>query len=227
MLIPLTEASTRQLIPAIATGPQYRYCWGQPQDFLRRLLISVILAIGALLAEKILRISGEIALVVGILGGLYWWWGPIVRAAQRNYRLRRYRYAAFWEGEIVDLYRSQTRIGTEETVNSQGRLVLIDKLETRVNVELLDENDFELRLQVPIKNDYKKLRRGQLVQLLLFSNDPQLSKLEAYSDAYVPALNLWVSDYPYLSREAFKFTSARLISETEAARYDDRGRRRR
>ena len=42
MLVPLTRQSIEQIVPIIATGPQYAHYWGKWSDFLRRLFISVI-----------------------------------------------------------------------------------------------------------------------------------------------------------------------------------------
>ncbi|TAF39000.1 MAG: phosphate ABC transporter permease, partial [Oscillatoriales cyanobacterium] len=32
MLIPLTRETFQELIPAVATGAQYKYFWGKPPD---------------------------------------------------------------------------------------------------------------------------------------------------------------------------------------------------
>jgi len=42
MLVPLTRQSIEQIVPIIATGPQYAHYWGKWSDFLRRLFISII-----------------------------------------------------------------------------------------------------------------------------------------------------------------------------------------
>ncbi len=42
MLVPLTRQTFEEIIPLIATGPQYAYYWGKPSDFIRRLLISMV-----------------------------------------------------------------------------------------------------------------------------------------------------------------------------------------
>lgn len=77
MLIPLTRKTFETLIPAVATGPQYVYCWGKFPALLLRLLISiggvtVILLVGGLLGEGF----GFIRFLLGIATGLYWLWGP-------------------------------------------------------------------------------------------------------------------------------------------------------
>ena len=35
------------------------------------------------------------------------------------------------------------------------------------------------------------------------SYQQDLGKIAKYSDAYLPTVNLWVSDYPYLRRDVF------------------------
>ncbi|MEN9861697.1 MAG: hypothetical protein RLZZ515_2179, partial [Cyanobacteriota bacterium] len=42
MLIPLRPGELPRLIPAVATGPQFNACTGNPRKVLQRVLISVI-----------------------------------------------------------------------------------------------------------------------------------------------------------------------------------------
>ena len=42
MLLPLKPGELQRLIPAVASGPQFSYCSGSPQQLLQRLLISSI-----------------------------------------------------------------------------------------------------------------------------------------------------------------------------------------
>lgn len=77
MLVPLTRAKFEQLIPLIATGPQYKYYWGKFANFLQRLLISVVAATVVLLVKVILGLDFGLVFLVGLVGALYWLWGPV------------------------------------------------------------------------------------------------------------------------------------------------------
>ncbi len=221
MLVPLTDESFKQVIPAIATGEQYRYYWGSPQDFLQRLLVAVIGIVVAIAVGSFLPDFESVALILGLVTGLFWYWWPVCQASWRNREFRGYRYAGFWEGEVVDVFRSDRKVGTEETVDKTGRLVLIDKLETQLNLELEDENGFQARFRVPLKKEHKGIRRGMLAQMVVLSNDPRLGRIEKYTDVYLPEKDIWVSDYPYLKRDLFQFVAQRIIRQIETQRRRD------
>ena len=107
MLIPLRPGELPRLIPAVATGPQFNACTGNPEKVLRRVLISVIGAVITLLISQTLLFSsqfGPVFLLFGVVFALYLLWGPILEAGQKNAGLRRYPAAAIFEGEIADLY---------------------------------------------------------------------------------------------------------------------------
>ena len=97
MLIPLRPGELARLIPAVATGPQFNACTGNPRKVLQRVLISVIGAVIALLISQTLLFSsqfGPVFLMVGVVFALYLLWGPILEAGQKNSTLRRYPAAA-------------------------------------------------------------------------------------------------------------------------------------
>ena len=79
MLIPLRPGELERLIPAVATGPQFNACSGDPRTLLQRVLISVIGGVIALLISQTLLFSsklGPVMLVVGFVFLLYMLWGP-------------------------------------------------------------------------------------------------------------------------------------------------------
>ena len=214
MLIPLTREKFEELIPRFATGEQYRYTWGNLQDALRRLLISVVGVLVAFLLNALLPPSFAILeFLLGIVTGLYWLWSPIYWATLRNLEARRYQYAGFWHGEVWDVFPSEELVGTEETVNKRGELVVIENRERRLNLELGDDQGFSTMIQVPLQKTHRVIRRGDTAELVVLSNRPDLSRIAMVSDVYLSDYNLWVSDYPYLRRDVFGEVSARLGQE--------------
>ena len=216
MLIPLTRKTVETLIPAVATGDQYNHYWGKPQDLLKRLLISVtalivVLVIGAATRDN--EISGFCRFIFGIATGLYWFWYPIYGASLRNRTYRRYPYAGLWQGEVLDAFVTEELIGTEETVNKRGELVIVEDRERRINLEVGDESGFRTLVQAPFLRDHKTIYPGMPVQLLLLSQEKNLSRISKISDAYLPNRDLWVSDYPYLRRDTFLEVSQRVFAE--------------
>jgi hypothetical protein len=211
MLIPITRQKFEQLIPLIATGPQYVYFWGNFQVFLKRFLISVIAVVGVLILKFFLGPGFDgISLLIGIITALYWLWGPIYWATMRNLEMRRYKYSGFWRGEVVDVYVTEELIGKEETVNNKGELVIVENRERRLNVEVEDETGFTTRLQVPLRRIHKGITAGQIAEMLVVSDEPDLARIAKTSDIYIPRLDRWVSDYPYLQRETFTEVSRKL-----------------
>lgn len=211
MLVPITRQTFEQIIPIIATGPQYAYYWGKWPDFLRRLLISFVALTTVWLLGMLLG-KGAIAikLIIDIIAGLYWLWSPVYWASIRNGKARRLPYSGFWRGRILDAYITEELVGEEETVNKQGQLVIIENLEKRINLEIGDQNGFNATIQAPVRRIYKVIRPGDLAEALVLSRSPDLGNIAQISDVYLPEHNLWVGEYPYLRRDIFSQVSQEL-----------------
>lgn len=212
MLIPLTRKTFEEIVPAVATGAQYAHYWGKLSDLLRRVLISVVGIFAVVLLKALFFRQGfdEILLVFGISIGLYWLWGPILTASLQNIECRRYGYCGFWQGKVLDIYITEELVGTQENVNQRGDLVVMENRERCLNLEVGDELGFLTSLRVPLKRNHKAIDVGDLAELLVFSNRADLGRIAKTSDIYIPDHNLWVSDYPYLRRDAFIEVSRRI-----------------
>lgn len=225
MLVPLTRQKFEQLIPLIATGSQYKYYWGKFSDFLQRLLISVVIAAVILLAKVILRLSlGPVVFFLGLVGALYWLWGPVLWASLRNWKCRRYKYGGFFRGRVLDWWITEELLGKQETVNKRGDLVIVENREKRINLEVGDETGFTALLKAPLKVSHKVINPGQVAEMLVMSNRPDLSRIEEITDIYIPNRNLWVSDYPFLRQDFFNEVSRRIRDDREERREQRRRR---
>lgn len=217
MLISLTRKKFEALIPPYATAEQYRYCWGRSQDLLKRVLISVVGVVVVFALKFLLPVEFQLLeFLAGVIIGLYWLWAPIYLAWLRNSRYRRYKYSGFWRGRVEDVFITEDLIGTEETVNKKGELVIVENRERRLNIEVGDESGFVTRLQVPLQRDYKVIRPGDIAELIAMSNRPDLSSIAQVSDIYLPEADLWVSDYPYLCRDAFLDVSRQIEQQRKS-----------
>lgn len=211
MLIPLTRAKFEELIPLIATGPQYWYTAGRWQDFLRRALIAFVGVIllflfGALLGEG----ARGLVLLLQVVVGLYWFWSPIYVASVRNSRIRRLAYSGFWRGRVVDVYVTEESLGQLQTLDNRGRLVTVEDLQRCINVIAADREGFEVAILGKLERIHKNIVPGQIAEVLLFSHRSDLDPIVQISDAYFPQLDLWVGEYPYLQRESFRRLSEEL-----------------
>ncbi|NEQ27455.1 MAG: phosphate ABC transporter permease [Microcoleus sp. SIO2G3] len=218
MLVPITRQKFEQVVPILATGPQYAYFWGKFPDFIKRLLISVIavvvvLILGVALGEGF----NPVRLLLGIIAALYWLWAPIYWATMRNLEVRRYKYSGFWRGEVLDVFVTEELIGTEENVNNRGELLIVENRERRLNLDVGDETGFETQLQVQLRRTHKGIAPGQIAEMLVMSNQSDLGRIAKTSDVYIPSLNLWVSDYPYVQRDVFDQVSRQLGESRESA----------
>lgn len=228
MLIPITRQKFEQIVPIIATGQQYAYYWGKFRDFLKRLSISVV-AVVVILILGLLFGPGfnSIRLLLWIIAGLYWWWGPIYWATMRNLQIRRYKYSGFWRGRVLDVFITEELIGTEETVNKSGELMIVENRERRINLEVGDNQGFTTVLQAPLSRTHKGIAAGQIAEMLVMSNQADLERIAQTSDIYIPSLDLWVSDYPHLRRGDFVQVSQQLARSRDKGNREERVSRRR
>jgi hypothetical protein len=207
MLIPLRSGELPRLIPAVATGPQFNACSGNPRKLLQRVLISVIGAVITLLISQTLLFSsqfGPVFLVVGVVFALYLLWGPILEAGQKNSTLRRYPAAALFEGEIADLYTREIVEERREQANNDGRLELVENRRTWLTLELEDEEGYLGKVRFPFEKKHQQIRAGMVVRVLVLSERKDFSQIGAISDAWLPQPKLWVGEYPFLLRPAFE-----------------------
>lgn len=220
MLIPLTRKKLEELVPLTATGDQYKYSWGKPPDFLRRLLISIAGVVAVAIVRAL--IGEEFNILIFMLGfgvGLYWLWSPVYWASRRNIECRRYKYGGFWQGEVYDVFVTEELIGEEETVNKLGDLVIVENRERRINLEIGDETGFVTTVQAPLRREHRAIRPGDVAETVVLSNRPDLSRISKVLDAYLPDYDLWISEYPYLRRDAFVDVSQQLGRRPKDRRY--------
>ncbi|MDJ0705391.1 MAG: phosphate ABC transporter permease [Leptolyngbyaceae cyanobacterium MO_188.B28] len=219
MLIPLTQEKLEELIPRIATADQYRYTWGKPSDFLRRLLISVVGGICVFILRILMPESlHSLPYLLGIVAGFYWLWNPVYSAGQRNREIRRYTYGGFWRGRVLDVFITDEVVGAEETVNKRGELVIVENRERRLTLEVGDKTGFTTQIQVPLRRDHRLIRSGDFAEMLVLSNRPDLSRINMVSDIYIPDHKLWVSDYPYVQKNSFMEVSKKLMRQHQRRR---------
>ena len=208
MLIPVTSSELARLIPAVATGPQFNACSGDPRKLLQRLLISLIGGVLLLLVSQTLAFNSRFSslwLVAGVVTILYILWGPILEAGRRNATLRRYPAAAIFDGRVADLYTKEVVEDRREQTDRSGRLELVENKRTWLCLELEDEEGYLGQLRFPLdEKKHQVIRRGMVVRCLVLSERPDFSRIGAISDGWLPQVKLWVGDYPYLLRPAFE-----------------------
>jgi len=207
MLIPVSPSEFSRLIPAVATGPQFNACSGDPRKLLQRLLVSVIGGVLLLLVSQTLAFNSRYSalwLVAGVITVLYILWGPIVEAGRRNATLRRYPAAAIFEGWVGDLFTREVVEERREQADRAGRLELVENRRTWLCLELEDEDGVLGQVRFQMEKSHQRIRRGMVVRCLVLSDRRDFGRIGALSDAWLPQLKLWVGEYPYLLRPAFE-----------------------
>jgi len=206
MLIPLRPGELQRLIPAVATGNQFRSALGSPREILQRVMVAAIGGVITLLISQSQMASrwGPFWLVTGVVFLLYVLWGPILQAGQRNATLRRYPAAALFEGQVAEVSTRERIENRHEQADSQGKLELVENRRTWMLLELEDEDGYLGRLAFPMDKKHQVIREGTLIRCLVLSERKDFSRVSALSDAWIPGLRLWVGDYPFLLRPAFE-----------------------
>jgi len=147
---------------------------------------------------------GSIWLLIGVVFLLYLLWGPILEAGRRNKQLRRYPSAAIFEGEIVEAFTQERVEKSHEQANKQGELELIENRRTWMVLELEDEDGYLGQMTFPMVKKHQTIRAGTQIRCLVLSERKDFRRIAAFSDAWLPGLQLWVGEYPYLLRPAFE-----------------------
>ena len=206
MLIPLRSGELQTLIPAVATGTQFRFALGDPRKILQRLLISVIGGVITLLISQSLSFNrwGSVWLISGVVLLLYILWGPILEAGRRNASLRRYPSAALFEGEVMEAYTKERVENQREQADASGKLELVENRRTWMILELADEDGYLGRISFPMAKTHSAIRAGVLVRCIVLSDRKDFASVGALTDAWLPQLKLWVGEYPFLLRPAFQ-----------------------
>ncbi|HCX53182.1 MAG: hypothetical protein ED554_09855 [Synechococcus sp. YX04-3] len=215
MLIPLKPGELQRLIPAVATGNQFRASLGTPQQVLQRLMIAAIGGVITFLIYNQAQLGsrwGPVWLVISVVFFLYVLWGPIVEAGQRNATLRRYPAAALFEGEVADVTTRERVEGRHEQADSRGQLELVENRRTWVLLELEDEDGYLGRLAFPMEKRHQSIRRGTVIRCLVLSDRKDFSRIGSFSDAWMPGLRMWAGEYPFLLRPAFEELCQRRLS---------------
>ena len=206
MLIPISNNQVSKIIPSVATGGQFKYALGDPRKILQRLIISSIGGVITFLisVSQDRNQTYSLWLLLCVLFFLYILWGPIVEASKKNLNFRKFKFFSIFEGYIGDIYQIEKVESSREQTNSYGRLELIEKKRTWLVLELEDEEGYLNKISFPMGNKHSLLRKGQKIRCIVSSNSRSFNNKLVLTDAWLPDLNLWVGDYPYLLRPAFE-----------------------
>tara|TARA_Y100000589_G_scaffold284851_1_gene284004 strand:+ start:375 stop:1025 length:651 start_codon:yes stop_codon:yes gene_type:complete len=206
MLIPINTNQVSKLIPSVATGGQFKYSLGNPRKILQRLIISSIgAAITLVIGNNQFGNQTDVLwLILCLMFALYILWGPILEASRKNLRFKKLKFFSIFEGIISDIYQTERVETSREQTNRYGKLELIQNKRIWLNIELDDEDGYLSKISFPMENKHNQLKQGLKIRCLVSSNERSFNGKLFLSDAWLPEINLWVGDYPYLLRPAFE-----------------------
>ena len=206
MLIPISNNQVSKIIPSVATGGQFKYALGDPRKILQRLIISSIGGVITFLisVSQDRNQTYSLWLLLCVLFFLYILWGPIVEASKKNLKFRRFKFFSIFDGFVSDIYQLEKVESSREQTNRYGRLELIEKKRTWLVLELEDEEGYLGKISFPMENKHSFLKKGENVRCLVSSDSRNFNSKLVLTDAWLPDLNLWVGEYPYLLRPAFE-----------------------
>ena len=206
MLIPISLNQVSKIVPSVATGGQFKYALGDPRKILQRLIISSIGGVITFLisVSQDRNQTYSLWLLLCVLFFLYILWGPIVEASKKNLKFRRFKFFSIFDGFVSDIYQLEKVESSREQTNRYGRLELIEKKRTWLVLELEDEEGYLGKISFPMENKHNFLKKGENVRCLVSSDSRNFNSKLVLTDAWLPDLNLWVGDYPYLLRPAFE-----------------------
>ena len=206
MLIPISLNQVSKIVPSVATGGQFKYALGDPRKILQRLIISSIGGVITFLisVSQDRNQTYSLWLLLCVLFFLYILWGPILEASKKNLKFRRFKFFSIFDGFVSDIYQLEKVESSREQTNRYGRLELIEKKRTWLVLELEDEEGYLGKISFPMENKHSFLKKGQNIRCLVSSDSRNFNSNLVLTDAWLPDLNLWVGDYPYLLRPAFE-----------------------
>ena len=206
MLIPIKQNQITKLIPTVGTGSQFKYSLGEPSKVLQRFIIS---SIGGIL-NLLLFISQSSSqtenlwLILCVVFFLYMIWGPILESSRKNSSYKKSKFFSLFDGYISDIYKTEKIESTREQTNRKGRLEVIEKKRTWLVLELEDEDGYLEKISFPMENKHSQIRIGSNIRCVVSSNYRNFDREIYLTDAWLPDVNIWVGEYPYLLRPAFK-----------------------
>ena len=206
MLIPININQISKLIPSVGTGGQFKYALGDPRKILQRIIVS---SIGGIITFLIsISQTGNqtynLWLLLCVIFFLYIIWGPILESSRKNLQYKKCKFFSLFDGYVIDIYKTQKIESSREQSNRQGRLEIVENKKTWLVLELEDEEGYLDKISFPYEDKHYQIRVGSNIRCLVSSNNRNFDRDIYITDAWLPEINLWVGDYPYLLRPAFE-----------------------
>lgn len=200
----LTNGETEKCLPIAATSNQYGYFWGTTDAAVQRVAISLL---GVVLCSTINDF--EIGTALQVPFATFFLWAPIALAARRNSAARAGEFVGLWRPEVknVEVVPVFPKTFERNRRKSRNRRAMSEMLV----IDFIDPiSSFEVSFRIPNERRYDDVQIGDACELLVSSDDDLFRDFVAIREAYIPELDVFIGDYPFLDRTGFVLVSKRV-----------------
>ena len=206
----LTNGETEKCLPIAATSNQYGYFWGTTDAAVQRVAISLL---GVVLCSTINDF--EIGTALQVPFATFFLWAPIALAARRNAAARAGEFVGLWRARVKDIevvpVVAKTFENARKKSSSRGRRNTRKTTSEMLLIDFIDPiSSFEVSFRIPNERRYDDMQIGDACELIVSSDDDLFRNFVAIREAYVPELDVWVGEYPFLDRNGFVLVSKRV-----------------
>ena len=200
----LTNGEVEKCLPIAATSNQYGYFWGTTATAMQRVAISIL---GIVLCSTINDF--EIGTALQVPFATFFLWAPIALAARRNSAARAGEFVGLWRPEVknVEVVPVFPKTFEQNRRKSRNRRAMSEMLV----IDFIDPiSSFEVSFRIPNERRYDDVQIGDACELLVSSDDDLFRDFVAIREAYIPELDVFIGDYPFLDRTGFVLVSKRV-----------------
>ena len=200
----LTNGEVEKCLPIAATSNQYGYFWGTTATAMQRVAISIL---GIVLCSTINDF--EIGTALQVPFATFFLWAPIALAARRNSAARAGEFVGLWRPEVknVEIVPVFPKTFERNRRKSRNRRAMSEMLV----IDFIDPiSSFEVSFRIPNERRYDDVQIGDACELLVSSDDDLFRDFVAIREAYIPELDVFIGDYPFLDRTGFVLVSKRV-----------------
>ncbi len=103
-----------------------------------------------------------------------------------------------------------SRYTTEKNKRNTTERLELKKFNPHLNkrtwlvIELEDKDGYLDKISFPMEKKHSQIRIGSNIRCLVSSNNRNFDRDIYLTDAWLPDVNIWVGEYPYLLRPAFE-----------------------
>ena len=187
----LTPEESRRVLPLIPLGDQYRFYVGGTAEITQKVALGILAAV-----------IGTKLPLIGAIGISFPIWGPWAQAFQRNVGLVSYPTVGLWRTAVLRAeVTAVARMSFEQTTGFGGGGAVTEVLRVTIGDR---EDGTTTDIEVPMRAEYWDIREGDVCELVVVSERRNLQNFRAVKDIYLPACGLWLRNYPFLDRVAFR-----------------------